>query len=239
MLIQNEDRRTRVALLDSSAVRAWTFAMGIVLSACGQEHKDDDPAATASPADSTAPVVTMVFECGGEYGFVTRIQDSTAWLFLPEGTVALTQVSVSETSYEGYGLEFVRQGEAAYLRYGDNRTRRCENNQRRAIWEHAKLNGVHFRAVGNEPGWILEIETERMVLVVGYGQERHEFELPDPSVDESTGITVYETTDGANHLTVKIEGRECTDTMSGESFEATVSVVLNDVLLRGCGRALH
>ncbi len=33
--------------------------------------------------------------------------------------------------------------------------------------------------------------------------------------------------------------RRCQDTMSGESFETTVTVVLDGKELRRCGRALH
>jgi uncharacterized membrane protein len=40
-------------------------------------------------------------------------------------------------------------------------------------------------------------------------------------------------------LTVIIEGRQCRDSMSGESFGATVTVMLDQKKYQGCGRALH
>ena len=39
-------------------------------------------------------------------------------------------------------------------------------------------------------------------------------------------------------IRVLIEGKPCTDSMSGEPFEATVSVTQDEKTLHGCGRAL-
>lgn len=43
------------------------------------------------------------------------------------------------------------------LEVGKKRHVHCKNNRAEAIWEDAKLRGVDFRAVGNEPGWHLEL----------------------------------------------------------------------------------
>lgn len=38
------------------------------------------------------------------------------------------------------------------------------------VWEKAKENGIQFRAVGNEPGWLIEIrEDEKVRFVNDYG----------------------------------------------------------------------
>jgi uncharacterized membrane protein len=37
---------------------------------------------------------------------------------------------------------------------------------------------------------------------------------------------------------VLIEGKPCSDTMSGEKFETTVTVTTGEKTLKGCGRAL-
>jgi uncharacterized membrane protein len=41
-----------------------------------------------------------------------------------------------------------------------------------------------------------------------------------------------------DNISVLIEGRPCSDTMSGESFEVTVTVTQGEKTLQGCGRAL-
>ena len=38
------------------------------------------------------------------------------------------------------------------------------------VWHEAKLRGVLFRAIGQEPGWLLEItDGSEILLVTGYG----------------------------------------------------------------------
>ena len=114
------------------------------------------------------------------------------------------------------------------------------NNRTKAIWEHAKLNGVDFRAVGNEPGWYLEIRNGDTILFVGdYGNFRYKFVTPEPLTNQLERRTIYRTKANGKSLTVIIEGRQCRDTMSGESFGATVSVTLDQNTYLGCGRALH
>ena len=112
----------------------------------------------------------------------------------------------------------------------------CRNDRRRAVWEKAKLDGADFRAVGNEPGWNLEIqEGTRIVLIADYGASRVELPLPQPSVDRRNRTTLWD----AGDLVLAVIGRPCRDSMSGESFESEVVVTWGEQTLRGCGRALH
>ena len=116
----------------------------------------------------------------------------------------------------------------------------ANGDPRRSVWEHAKLEGVDFRAVGNEPGWLLEIRNGRSILLVSdYGARRDRFPAPEPRVETDAARTRYETREGDHRLTVVLEGRSCRDSMSGEAFETRVTVTLDDRTLRGCGRALH
>ena len=109
-----------------------------------------------------------------------------------------------------------------------------------AIWEHAKLNGVEFRAMGNEPGWYLEIRNQDTILFVGdYGNSRYEFATPEPLINQQKHTTIYQTAAGGKSMTITLEGRQCQDTMSGESFATTVRVALDHQHYQGCGRALH
>ncbi len=97
----------------------------------------------------------------------------------------------------------------------------AENDPRQAIWERAKLDGADFRAVGNEPGWSLEIIAgNRILLITGYGASRIELPLPEPDVDQTNRRTRWD----AGELIVEVTGRPCRDSMSGEIFETEVSV---------------
>ncbi|MCP4333129.1 MAG: hypothetical protein GY785_10780 [Gammaproteobacteria bacterium] len=104
------------------------------------------------------------------------------------------------------------------------------------VWHAAKLRGVAFRAIGQEPGWLLEITNgEEILIVTNYGQDKKSIPYVEPQVDQSARKTVYPVDDGTQ---VQIEGKPCIDTMSGESFQTTVTVTLNGKSLKGCGRAL-
>lgn len=104
------------------------------------------------------------------------------------------------------------------------------------VWHKAKLRGVAFRAIGQEPGWLLEIINEEEILVVtDYGKNRKSLPYVEPREDKAARKTVFQIDADTSVL---IEGKPCTDSMSGEAFEVTVTVTLGDNTLQGCGRAL-
>lgn len=105
------------------------------------------------------------------------------------------------------------------------------------VWHQAKLRGVAFRAIGQEPGWLLEITNgQEILLLLDYGQTRVSMPWVEPVVYQQERRTEYlvETHD----TVVEIRGDDCTDIMSGEQFPVTVEIRLGDRRLRGCGRAL-
>jgi uncharacterized membrane protein len=105
------------------------------------------------------------------------------------------------------------------------------------VWHKAKLRGVAFRAVGQEPGWLLEITNGvEILLVTEYGSTRTSMPYVEPLVHQEERRTEYVLE--AYRTTVEIRGEPCTDVMSGESFEVTVTIFQPDRKLHGCGRAL-
>ena len=105
-----------------------------------------------------------------------------------------------------------------------------------SVWHQAKLRGVAFRAIGQEPGWLLEITNgEEILLVTDYGKSRNAYPYVEPQEDEAARNTVFRVNDNTSVL---IEGKPCNDTMSGESFEVAVVITLGEETLKGCGRAL-
>ncbi|MGI9341533.1 MAG: COG3650 family protein [Gammaproteobacteria bacterium] len=105
------------------------------------------------------------------------------------------------------------------------------------VWHKAKLRGVAFRAIGQEPGWLLEISNgEQILLVTDYGENRIILPYVEPVVFQDERRTEYRLPD--HNTIIEIRGEPCTDSMSGERFAVTVSLVLPDTRLDGCGRAL-
>ena len=107
-----------------------------------------------------------------------------------------------------------------------------------SIWHKAKLRGVAFRAVGQEPGWLLEITTGTEILLeLDYGQIKKSYPYVEPVVYQEERLTRYIVDEG--ELTIEIRGQHCQDVMSGEQFEVSVTIIMPDRQLAGCGRALY
>jgi len=106
------------------------------------------------------------------------------------------------------------------------------------VWHAAKLRGVAFRAIGQEPGWLLEMTTgEKILLVTDYGQTKTEYPYVEPEVYQDQRKSVFLVRQ--DKFKVTIEGIKCTDSMSGENFEVSVMIELDGKKLKGCGRALY
>ncbi len=104
------------------------------------------------------------------------------------------------------------------------------------VWHSAKLRGVAFRAIGQEPGWLLEIKNgEEILIVTDYGQNKKSYPYVEPQEDKAARRTVFQVD---AETSVLIEGKPCSDTMSGEKFQVTVTLTVSGQTLKGCGRAL-
>lgn len=105
-------------------------------------------------------------------------------------------------------------------------------------WGTARAAGVDFRAVGQEPGWMLDIfQTARINLIWDYGENHAEFPLSDPTYPQE-GATHYAAQADGHTLAITIRRFPCTDSMSDERFPATVEVVIDGRTLNGCGRTV-
>lgn len=107
-----------------------------------------------------------------------------------------------------------------------------------SVWHKAKLRGVAFRAVGQEPGWLLEIsDGAEILLVLDYGESRKSYPFVEPVVYQEERMTRYIVDEG--ELIIEIRGQHCEDVMSGEQFEVSVTIIMPDRRLAGCGRTLY
>lgn len=228
--------------------RVLPFFMCVIWGcASGRTH----PPVVDAEGQSVKPAVraTAVFECGdvnaGGFDFVTQVDAKGLSLWLPlqfgRPYLLLPQVrSASGAKYENDGVVVWVKGPEALLVVDGNVYEHCKLNVRKSIWEDAKLRGVGYRAVGNEPGWHLEITPgKHMQFVYDYGQQTVWTPTPKPVEDGDTRQTVYHAQTEAHNLMVTILGKPCQDSMSGESFGAHVTVVLDGKTFHGCGRALH
>ena len=105
-------------------------------------------------------------------------------------------------------------------------------------WRAALARGVDFRALGQEPGWSLDIDQDGPTVYAGdYGTDTLAAPTPAAARDGGDAITWTFRADG-RELRVRVTARECHDTMSGEAFTHSVAIVVDGTELTGCGRWL-
>jgi putative lipoprotein len=194
------------------------------------------------PASTAAPLAAYAFECDDEQTFVlSRIAGKTDALDLALGErhQRLTHVrTASGAQYAADGVSVWTKGREAMLEIA-GRVTTCRENRRRSILEDARARGVEFRASGNEPGWVWELLSNRMVFVGAYGADRITTSRVDAPNASTQGGAVYLGVAESRRMTVHVVPGPCVDTMSGELAMSTVQVELDGKTYRGCGDALR
>jgi putative lipoprotein len=211
------------------------------------------PVETAANADPASPPVNDVaspagtapdgsrrflFECGKGIFFAIRVVPGEATVFSPPllGPDVLTLPETEAASgarYASGGDVFWNKGELATFEVRGQNFVDCTSNPSAVIMAEARRRGVVFRALGNEPSWLLEIYRERIVLTTELGQRVTEFPFREPTV--TAGATTYRVFSGTQELTAVASDTRCNDTMSGEVFDKTVAVTFEGTTLYGCG----
>ena len=96
-----------------------------------------------------------------------------------------------------------------------------------------------FRAVGQEPGWQLAIEKGRQIrFIYDYGADTALTPVPGAETDSASGARTYHANTEAHDLRVVVTPAPCTDAMSGQPYETTVTVSLDGRDYHGCGGPL-
>jgi heat shock protein HslJ len=90
-----------------------------------------------------------------------------------------------------------------------------------------------FVAVGNEPGWRLDIGGGLMLLTADYGATT--MSMPAPAPEPIPGGRAYAGESAGRPVRVTVLDRICHDTMTGMPRPATVSVEYDGRRLDGCG----
>lgn len=90
-----------------------------------------------------------------------------------------------------------------------------------------------FTARGNEPGWLLTVDSEHATLKWNYGA--NEAVVPRTEPSESNDGRRYVSVTEAHDLRVDMADRVCRDSMSGMPYPNQVTVTIDGETLSGCG----
>jgi len=207
-----------------------------------------EPGSSAVVAQvDAAPGPAIVFTCiaadAEEFSFTTRSRADSVDVWLPPRfvrpfvTLPVATSDADAVVYEGGGVSVRIAGTEAMLEVDGDQYVGCVEDRRRSIWADARLRGVTVRAVGNEPGWQIEITDGGQIhFLFDYGQREALVPTPEPVVNAAARVTVYHAVTSDYDLLVEIEVLACTDSMSGEEFSRTVTVEFEGRVFYGCGR---
>lgn len=98
-------------------------------------------------------------------------------------------------------------------------------------FEPAAAPQTEYSALGQEPGWALRIDRDRIAYTGDYGETR--ITVARPLVIATATGRRYET----SRIVIDIVPGACRDAMSGRGFEDTVIVSAAGKTVRGCGGA--
>jgi uncharacterized membrane protein len=211
----------------------FLLLLGVALSAVAQRW--------------SAQASTFVYRCDGmEHTIVVMTDGARGHLFSRQLSQSLQRQS-DTPGYRGEDAYYLpaesgdlAPGQTAEITIRGHRLTGCRNDPRAAIWEGAKLRGISYRAIGQEPAWVLEIDRQHgFLLTIGYDGRAQRFAYTEPVSDPQARTTRYNTESNGDSLSIIVTGEPCRDSMSGQVFSSRVDVLWRDQSLRGCGRPLH
>lgn len=222
----------------------------MVIRGCSSKQKKQSSAPTskAAPVQKTLPDFSGIntenvyaYSCGDSLQFSAHVTKDSTWLFLPDTSLKVEAVPAgSGAKYEGSSYIYWSKGDEAILQAPTGSFMTCKTIPKEKSWAAARIRGVDFRALGQEPGWQLEITRGKQITYIGnYGQDTLVTPVPEPKTSDREGRIVYKAKAGNRRLTVAISDTSCTDSMSGFHFPASVTVTVDGKNYHGCGRALN
>lgn len=204
---------------------------------------DGEPSAPSAPSPpSTQPPPARAathWQCGellvdaDAVGESMRLHFSGRSLALPH-VESLTGARYADAA----GNEFMRQGDGAILILAGEEQRDCTRGDRASPWTEAAARGVVYRAVGSEPGWLVEVgsgDDPPLHAVLDYGERTLD-------IAHATGISSTpgyggKLADGTD-VVLRTKRKPCRDGMSGEAFETSAELTVGGKAYHGCGAYL-
>lgn len=95
------------------------------------------------------------------------------------------------------------------------------------------LYPVPFKAQGNEPGWLVDVQQETINIQTNYGQNT--VVTPRPQPQPYKGGYKYHAETEAHIAIIDIQRKLCYDGMSGRPYPARVTLTLDGEVYEGCG----
>jgi membrane-bound inhibitor of C-type lysozyme len=237
---------------------ATACALLLLATACQRKTPGDEasrpaePAAAATaPAPAAAPVAAgdevppgalraHVWACADGQKLVMRnlFREKAIAIDFHDGTRRLEQtVSASGARYADAVVTFWSKGGSARLERKGAPAVQCEELRVESLREDARVRGVRYRAVGNEPGWELELGPgTRLTWITNFGEQRYDFAAAQATV-AADGASVFTAQQGTSAIRATLRPETCVDDGEVEYDHAAI-VEFEGATFRGCGNRL-
>ena len=180
---------------------------------------------------------SWVFQCDTLAPVTAHFYEDQLRLDLTTQQMDLPQVpAASGVRFSDGQTSFHSRGSAATLT-GPGVAAQCSGQAFTSVQSGARLRGAALRAVGQEPGWLLEVVPARWMHYRGsYGAENILTPVPPPrSLDNGVA---WQSQAGEHSLRLEVRDQYCEDIMSGEPYPLTAVLYVNDDRLQGCAELL-
>lgn len=225
-----------------------------------EDLAERQPAALAVPEPGTTPAAKpqspllpsaffgdgaeafIAWRCTPAQDLIAAFPDDYLRLWSGQGHYRLERAVVaSGARYVKDDLTFWNKGEKAMVE-SDNGRLECQQDIRRQTLTRGDHPQSIFHALGNEPGWMLDLDRDspRMTLVSDHGEQRRTLDYRLVNLDNGRQASVtLRSSDAAEPVTVRLEARACFDAMSGQPYPVRVRVETPERTLRGCGQGIE
>jgi uncharacterized membrane protein/membrane-bound inhibitor of C-type lysozyme len=195
-----------------------------------------EPSAPAAPAATSANFRCGDLLLGADFDNVT---ETVTLSWSGHRRVLPQAVAASGARFaDDKGNEFWNKGDEATLTLAGGEALACGVTDDVSPWDEARARGVAFRAIGTEPGWMVEVdggEAPALRAQLDYGERSLEIERVVVAAD-GTGFSGTMDDDTAVYLVVLSD--DCSDGMSDQTYPARVQLTVGERVLHGCGAFL-
>ncbi|HYO27369.1 MAG TPA: hypothetical protein VER68_03765 [Azonexus sp.] len=204
-------------------IRHSITALLAVLFACGLQAQD------SKPADKTPKIASGLLMKQGDKLVFAPCRDRSYSVvddISPERTVTKALDSVGLAAGKKLYVELMAVVDGGMLRASGLNLARTEGR-----CQQQGGNEESWRASGNEPGWLLAVGPE-VVVLKRLGQP--DVNVPGTPIVRDGGVVRFESRTEASRLKARFENKVCNDTMADAVFGWTATVEINGQTLKGC-----
>lgn len=157
----------------------------------------------------------------------------------PERLDQTTSASGMRYTNPAGSIVFWTKGNSARLEREGASAVKCAERRAASLREDARARGVVYRALGNEPGWTLEIGPGGTLdWMTNYGQERHRFDGAIEATGGDATSRTFTAKSDVDTIEVTVRDEPCTDD-AGIAYDHTATIAFAGGTLRGCAVRLN